>query len=193
MLVHVHVGDCSRNGKNRVAGVFAGPEVVGAPLNVEDRLTETESAVGYQPGGIIHEGDQIRLTKRAVHGNAEGSMHGVAIPDSTHRFGHETVLFFGLAGRSSHLRQALLLQQAMNGGMGDAPLRHQTGGFQQLPDLADRTTGIIPLGLQDGFLNGGGQLGAPAVVALLREQNNIFSCYRLAGNAYHEHPSRTCR
>ena len=113
--------------------------------------------------------------------------------DSTHRFGHETVLFFGLAGRSSHLRQALLLQQAMNGGMGDTPLRHQTGGFQQLPDLADRSTGIIPLGLQDAFLNGGGQLGAPAVVALLREQNKIFSCYRLAGNAYHEHPSRTCR
>ncbi len=82
MLVHVHVGDCSRNGKNRVAGVFAGPEVVGAPLNVEDRLTETESAVD----GFSREASSMRETRYvlrmlAVHGNAEGGMHGVAIPD----------------------------------------------------------------------------------------------------------------
>ena len=83
-------------------------------------------------------------------------MQHIAIPDGAGGGGDKAAPLFGHAGRTHQPRQALLLQQAMNGRARHAVVGDRPAGFEQARELAE----LIALDIEctDGDELAGGEI-----------------------------------
>ncbi len=105
----------------------------------------------------------------ALDGNA-GAVHHIAVPNGAGELGGEATLLLGQTGRSSHLRQTVLLQQTVHAGARQALLGRHSSGYHQALNLVDGATRVLPLCRQYGLLHCGRYLGLATVYPDLGHQ-----------------------
>ncbi|TMQ74881.1 hypothetical protein ACCUM_2552 [Candidatus Accumulibacter phosphatis] len=98
-------------------------------------------------------------------------MHHVAVPDLAGASSDKTAPFLGQARRAGDLRQALLLEQAVDARTRQGPPRDGAGDFEQALDLADRAAGVLALGGENCRLDGGGEFRLAAIGPHLGDQS----------------------